>query len=87
MKTTLDIPDPIFRKAKAGAAMQGIPLRQFVAEAIEKKVADASSTTISTEIPAWMQGFGELADLRDETRRIEEIVRGEFGTLEPEDLS
>ena len=35
MKTTVEIPDPVFRKAKAQAAQRGIPLRQFVTEAMK----------------------------------------------------
>jgi predicted HicB family RNase H-like nuclease len=38
MKTTLEIPDPLFRRAKAKAAEQRIPLRQFVSEAVAGKV-------------------------------------------------
>jgi len=38
MKTTLEIPDPIFRRAKAEASEQGIPLRQFVSEAVAEKL-------------------------------------------------
>jgi predicted DNA binding CopG/RHH family protein len=38
MKTTLEIPDTIFRRAKSRAAEQGIPLRQFVTEAVEVKL-------------------------------------------------
>jgi len=38
MKTTLEIPDPLFRRAKAKAAEQGIPLRQFVRGAVAGKV-------------------------------------------------
>ncbi len=30
MKTTLEIPDPVFRRAKSVAAARGIPLREFV---------------------------------------------------------
>jgi len=32
------IPDPVFRKAKARAAERGIPLRQFITEAVEEKL-------------------------------------------------
>ena len=39
MKTTFDLPDPLLRKAKAFAAAQGRPLRDFVAEAIEAWLA------------------------------------------------
>ena len=41
MKTTLEIPDPIFRRAKAKAAQQGMPLPQFVTEAVEDKLKTA----------------------------------------------
>jgi hypothetical protein len=34
MKTTLEIPDPIFKRAKARAAMEGIKLKDLVAAAL-----------------------------------------------------
>jgi hypothetical protein len=34
MKTTLEIPDFLFRSAKSAAAQRGIPLGQFVTEAV-----------------------------------------------------
>jgi len=43
MKTTLEIPDPIFRRAKAKAAERGVPLRQFVSEAVAEKLRMKSS--------------------------------------------
>ena len=39
MKTTLEIPDPIFRRAKSVAAQRGVALRVFVTEAVEEKLA------------------------------------------------
>ena len=33
MKTTLEIPDSIFRRAKSAAAQRGIPLRALISEA------------------------------------------------------
>src|SRR5881396_4258492 len=38
MKTTLEIPDSIFRRAKSVAAERGIPLREFVTEAVQEKL-------------------------------------------------
>jgi hypothetical protein len=81
VKTTLEIPDPIFRKAKAKAAERGIPLRQFVTEAVEDKLA---ITGKSPEKP-WMKGFGKLRHLHEETKRIERIIEEEFEQIEPED--
>ena len=38
MKTTLELTDQLFRKAKAIAALRGIPLRQLFAEALSEKI-------------------------------------------------
>jgi len=80
MKTTLEIPDNLFRQAKAAAARQGIPLRELVTEAIadrlERKPGDNRS---------WLQSFGRLRVLRKETARINEIIAREFVQIEPED--
>lgn len=81
MKTTLEIPDPIFRRAKSKAAEQGIPLRQFVTEAVEDKLAaDAPA-----EDKPWMMAFGKLRHLRKETARINRIIERGFEQIEPED--
>jgi hypothetical protein len=80
VKTTLEIPDPVFRKAKARAAEQGIPLRQFITEAVQDKLASSSSK----EKP-WMRGFGKLRHLHEETVRIQRLIDEEFETIEPED--
>ncbi len=85
MKTTLDIPDSIFRQAKARAALRGISLRQFVTEAIEQKVASAGLARPGSPEPPWMRGFGALADLKDETRWIEGQIIEAFETIDEED--
>jgi hypothetical protein len=59
MKTTLEIPDNLFRQAKSAAAGRGIPLREFVTEAVKDTlVADAKTTEKS-----WMTAFGKLRHL------------------------
>jgi len=35
----LEIPDAIFRRAKAKAAERGVPFRQFVTEAVQDKIS------------------------------------------------
>lgn len=79
VKTTLEIPDAVFRKAKAKAAEQGIPLRQFVTEAVEEKLKSTS------EDKPWMQVVGGLRHLKKENARIDRIIEEEFGQIEPED--
>ena len=70
MKTTLEIPDVIFRRAKSKAAEQGIPLRQFVTEAVEARLKSGS---VNDPKP-WMKHIGKLKGLRKETRRINKII-------------
>jgi hypothetical protein len=81
MKTTLEIPDAIFRRAKSIAAAQGIPLRQFVTEAVEEKLHAARS---SGQKP-WMKTFGGLRHLHKENVRIQRLVDEEFEKIDPED--
>jgi len=85
MKTTLDIPDPIFRQAKARAALRGVSLRQFVTEAIEEKVAAPNAGRSGSAEPAWMRGFGALSDLREETRRVNACIAEAFEGIDEED--
>ena len=80
MKTTLEIPDAIFRRAKSKAAAQGVPLRQFVTEAVEEKLKKASS---QQEKP-WLQHFGKLKHLRKETKRINKFIEATFEKIDPE---
>ena len=84
MKTTIDIPDPLFRRAKSRAAERGQTLRQLVAEALQEKLAGRRRQSAPGE-PAWMQGFGSLRRLGAETRRIQAAIDEAFETLDPED--
>jgi hypothetical protein len=80
MKTTLEIPDQLFRRAKSVAAEQGIPLRELVTEALADKLRSARSG----EKP-WLKSFGKLRNLHSETARINAIVEEEFERINPED--
>ncbi len=42
MRTTIDLPDRLFREAKTFSAAKGQTLKEFVTAALEKAVADAS---------------------------------------------
>lgn len=81
MKTTLEIPDPVFRRAKSAAAQRGIALRAFVTEAVEEKLAAASHR----EEKPWVRLAGALKHLHHETVRINRIINSEFEKIEPED--
>lgn len=82
MKTTLEIPAPLFRRAKALAARKGIPRRQLVREALLEKVEGRASRT---GVPAWHALAGGLSDLRTETARILERIEADAETVDAED--
>jgi hypothetical protein len=84
MKTTLEIPDPLFRKVKSIAAERGQSLKDFVTEALQDKLAPKPGRPAATE-PDWMQGFGKLKRLRKETGRVQAVIDQEFEVIEPED--
>ena len=45
MKTTIEIPDPLFRQAKARAAMDGLTLRDLFVRGLQLAVQTPSTTT------------------------------------------
>ena len=92
MKTTIELPDTIFRFAKMTAARRGITLKRFFTDAVElhlgRHVARTGSPSTSTAGPAppWMAGLGGLADLGDEHRAVLEAIEEEFEKLDPADV-
>ena len=80
-KTTIELPDRLFRDAKALAAKRGIPLRQYVAEALEGKIGQDKAIA---EKP-WMKTIGGLSHMHNENVRIQRIIDEEFERIDPED--
>ena len=86
MKTTIEIPDEVFRKAKIVAANRNQTLRSLFTEALEARLRQLAppSRGSNRDEPPWMAGFGRLADLRAESRRILAVIEEEFETIDPE---
>ena len=84
MKTTIEIPDPLFRKVKSKAAERSQSLKEFVAEALQEKLA-AGADAVTNGQPPWMEGFGRLRRLSKETERIQARIDEAFEVIEPED--
>jgi hypothetical protein len=84
MKTTIEIPDALFRKAKSRAAERGQSLKALVTEALHEKLARAAGPAALDE-PGWMRGFGALKRLSRETKRIQARIDEAFDVIEPED--
>ena len=87
MKTTIEIPDATFRRAKGVAGAQGISLKQLFLEVIEEKLRRRIAGAACSE-PPWLKlagAFGASAAARAETRRIQKRIDDEFEGFEPED--
>lgn len=76
MKTTFEIPDSLFERAKLTAAELGISLQDLVLEALTEKLSTRNGADKS-----WRKSFGKLRHLREETARINRVIEEEFGVL------
>jgi hypothetical protein len=84
MKTTVEIPDTLFREVKSRAAQRGVSLKQLLTEALREELVRGSNDGPTSE-PAWRRGFGKLRRLRRETERIQAAIDDTFEAVEPED--
>jgi len=84
VKTTMEIPDHLFRQVKARAAQRGQSLKEFVTDALQARLATASEGDTGRE-PPWMNGFGQLRHLQAETARIQALIDDDLGVVEADD--
>lgn len=80
MKTTLEIPDDLFRQAKAIAALRGESLKDFVTTALKGHLQ-----TQVAEAPRerdWRSVFGGAR--HEEVEEIDRIVAEEFERVDPD---
>lgn len=82
MKTTLEFPDSLFRRAKSSAARKGQTMTAFVTSAVEAKLA--TDETAAAEKP-WMQFAGLLRKDRKEASRILQRIEESCEQVIPED--
>lgn len=86
MKTTVEIPDPLFRDAKSAAARRGLSLKTFLTEAIEEKLSGVglNGPRRRSRMPPHMKGFGGMRRYHAETRRIDQLIDEEFSRIDPQ---
>ena len=51
MRTTLDIPDPLYRRLKATAALRGSTVKEIVLKLIEREIASPSARKRRIRLP------------------------------------
>ena len=78
MKTTLEIPDDIFRQSKAAAAMRGESLKDFVTESLRVRLAQEGSAELA--VSGWRRVFGQAGP--NEVAEVDKIIAEEFETID-----
>jgi hypothetical protein len=79
VKTTIDIPDGLFKKAKATAAIRGESLKELIREALEMRLAAVPPP--HTDRSGWRSVFG-LAEPKS-VEAINRIVSEELEQIDP----
>ncbi|MEO8196051.1 MAG: hypothetical protein ABI689_04970 [Thermoanaerobaculia bacterium] len=76
MKTTIELPDPLLRQAKAAAAARGESLRELLSTALRSHLAGSGRGRTREE--GWRQVFGKapaaaIAELEEAMNEFEKI--------------
>lgn len=79
MKTTIDLPDELFRKAKATAALRGESLKQLISTALKLEL---SRVAAMNEDSGWQQCFG--AATSQQVAEVDRIVDQELAQIDEE---
>ena len=86
VKTTIKLPEALFRRAKSVAAQEGVTLKQLLTQALESRLdVRGSARDGKAAAPRWMRAYGALRHLRQERKAIERAIESEFEKIEPED--
>jgi hypothetical protein len=76
MRSSLDIPDALFRETKSKAAESGISLRDFVVAALRAKLHGRGAK-------GWRASFGKAT--KAQVAEVDAIVAREFCAIDPTD--
>ncbi len=81
MKTTLEIPDKLFRKIKATAASSGSTIKQLVTEALEEKIFDLNTNSGENTWTNYFGTFNKKSELSD-SKKMNELIKDEFSQID-----
>jgi hypothetical protein len=83
MKTTVEIPDSLYRQVKARAALQGKSIKDFLVEAVRAKIkSDDLKPKSKQRKKGWEAAFG-AADPK-EVAEVQRIIDEEFSKIDSE---
>ena len=81
MKTTVELPDSLYRQIKVRAALKGQSIKSFFLDALRDKLATDKGQP--NEVVGWRAAFG-AADPED-VAEVQRIIDEEFSSIDPED--
>ena len=81
MKTTVEIPDAIYRQIKARAALQGGSIKDFLNGAIRDKLGAESGSAEATG--GWQAVFGKAPP--DAIDQVKKLIDEEFSKIDEEE--
>jgi hypothetical protein len=81
MKTTVEIPDALYRQIKARAALHGQTIKDFLVDAVRAKIANDKGKP--RKKTGWEAAFG-AADPKD-VGEVQRIIDEEFSHIDLDD--
>jgi len=81
MKTTVEIPDTLYRQIKARAALKGQSIKDFLVEAVRAKLASDKGKRKGKT--GWEAAFG-TANPKD-VAEVQRVIDEEFSKINPDD--
>lgn len=81
MRTTIEIPDSLFRRSKAAAALRGESLKDLVSAALRAYLSGHGGDAPSQS--GWRSVFGRAR--REDVESVEAILADEFERIDPDD--
>jgi hypothetical protein len=81
MKTTLDVPDSLYRQIKARAALKGQTIRSFFLDAIQDKLRVEREGSDKTT--GWRSVFGKAN--KDDISQLQQLLDDDFSAIDTEE--
>ena len=75
MRTSIDIPDEIFKKAKITAAEQGVTIKELVIRGLQKTLNELSAKPDASRLPKLSSGNRKSYELSNE--QIQSLLAAE----------
>ncbi len=82
MKTTIELPDQLLKRAKRFAALRNRTFKDLMIEALRRIVAEAEQSPLE---PEWRRCFGRFRGSQDETREIQSIIERDLSIVDLND--